>query len=44
MGAGGRPPLRRREQLARIIWVVWTRDVEFTTSPPVASAAKRPRG
>jgi transposase len=26
-------------KLARIIWVVWARDVEFTTSPPVAAAA-----
>jgi transposase len=26
-------------KLARIIWVVWAREVEFTTAPPVASAA-----
>jgi transposase len=26
-------------KLARIIWVVWTRDVEFSTVPPVTSAA-----
>ena len=26
-------------KLARIIWVVWARDVEFTTTPPVANAA-----
>jgi len=26
-------------KLARIIWVVWARDVEFTATPPVATAA-----
>ena len=26
-------------KLARIIWVVWSRDVEFTATPPVTAAA-----
>jgi hypothetical protein len=31
-------------KLARIIWVVWTRDVEFTTLPPSHPRQSAPAG